>query len=64
MVIGQVVLKVYDVMGQEVETLVNDLLKPGTYQASFDGSHLTSGVYFYKISVGEFTDTKRMLMIK
>jgi hypothetical protein len=63
-VAGQVVLKVYDVMGREVQTLVNESLKPGTYQASFDGSTLNSGVYFYKISAGEFTDTKRMLMIK
>jgi hypothetical protein len=63
-VAGQVVLKVYDVMGREVQTLVNESLKPGTYEASFDGSSLNSGVYFYKISAGEFSETKKMLMIK
>ncbi|HEY5124998.1 MAG TPA: T9SS type A sorting domain-containing protein [Ignavibacteria bacterium] len=63
-VAGQVVLKVYDVMGREVQTLVNESLKPGTYEASFDGSQLTSGVYFYKLSAGDFSETKKMLMVK
>ena len=63
-VAGQVVLNVYDVMGREVQTLVNESLKPGTYEASFDGSQLTSGVYFYKLSAGDFSETKKMLMIK
>ncbi|HEY5122123.1 MAG TPA: T9SS type A sorting domain-containing protein, partial [Ignavibacteria bacterium] len=63
-VVGQVVLKVYDVMGCEVQTLVKESLKPGTYEASFDGSQLTSGVYFYKISAGDFSETKKMLLIK
>jgi hypothetical protein len=57
-------IAVFDVMGREVQMLVNESMQPGTYQVSFDGSKLTSGVYFYKISVGDFTDTKRMLMIK
>lgn len=61
---GKVVLKVYDVMGREVAILVNESLKPGTYEVSFDGSTLNSGVYFYMISAGEFTETKRMLLIK
>ncbi|MFZ4591536.1 MAG: YCF48-related protein [Ignavibacteria bacterium] len=60
----KVVLKVYDVMGREVQTLVNESLKPGTYEVSFDGSPLTSGVYFYKLITGGFTETKKMLMIK
>ena len=55
---------VYDVMGREVQTLVNESLKPGTYEASFDGSQLTSGVYFYKISAGDFSETKKMLIVK
>ena len=64
-------LFVYDVMGREVQTLVNDRLQPGTYETTFDGSMLPSGVYFYKLIVadptgrtGDFTETKRMLMIK
>ena len=62
--LGNVKIVVYDVMGREVQTLVNESLKPGTYEASFDGSSLNSGVYFYKISAGEFSQTKKMLMIK
>jgi hypothetical protein len=54
----------YDVMGREVQTLVNEKLQPGTYETSFDGSKLNSGVYFYKLSVGDFLETKRMLLIK
>jgi hypothetical protein len=64
-------LKVYDVMGREVQTLVNESLKPGTYEATFDGSSLTSGVYFYKLIIrhggsttGGFTETKKMLLLK
>ena len=60
----KVVLKVYDVMGREVQTLVNESLKPGTYETSFDGSMLNSGVYFYKLVTGNFTKTKKMLLIK
>jgi len=63
-VAGQVVLKVYDVMGREVQTLVNESLKPGTYEASFDGSQLTSGVYFYRLTTYNFSDTKNMLLVK
>jgi hypothetical protein len=61
---GQVKLIVYDVQGREVQTLVNEYMKPGTYEVSFDGSKLTSGVYFYRISTGDFTETRKMLMIK
>ena len=57
-------------MGREVQTLVNESLKPGTYEASFDGSRLggsstiNSGVYFYKLTVGSFTATKKMTLLK
>jgi hypothetical protein len=57
-------LKVYDVMGREVQTLVNETLKPGTYEVTFDGSALTSGVYFYKLQCGDFVQTNRMVLIK
>jgi photosystem II stability/assembly factor-like uncharacterized protein len=59
-----VLLKVYDVQGREVQTLVNETLQPGTYEASFDGSMLNSGVYFYKMVTGNFSETKKMLLIK
>jgi hypothetical protein len=61
---GDAKVIVYDVMGREVQTLVNERLQPGTYEASFDGSTLNSGVYFYKLVTDGFTETKKMLMIK
>jgi len=62
--LGDVKIVVYDVMGREVQSLVNESLKPGTYEASFDGSQLTSGVYFYKMVTEGFTETKRMILLK
>lgn len=62
--VSQVSLKVYDVMGREVQTLVNERLQSGTYETTFDGSGLNSGVYFYKIIADGFTDTKRMILVK
>jgi hypothetical protein len=59
-----VTLKIYDVMGREIETLVNEQLQQGTYEASFDGSKLTSGVYFYKLVTSGFTETKKMVLLK
>jgi hypothetical protein len=59
-----VTLKVYDILGKEIKTLVNEKLQPGTYEVTFDGSNLTSGIYFCKLSAGDFIETKRMLMIK
>lgn len=61
---GMVKLVVFDALGREVETLVNESQQAGTYEAKFNGAALTSGVYFYKLSAGDFTDTKRMLIIK
>jgi photosystem II stability/assembly factor-like uncharacterized protein len=62
--LGDVKIVVYDIMGREVQTLANEKLQPGTYQATFDGSKLTSGVYFYRLTSDNFTDTKRMLLVK
>jgi hypothetical protein len=61
---GDVKVVVYDVRGREVQTLVNERLQAGTYEVTFDGSMLNSGVYFYKLTANGFTDTKRMLLIK
>jgi uncharacterized delta-60 repeat protein len=55
---------VYNIMGREVQTLVNESLQPGTYEISFDGSELSSGVYFYRIITNDFVGTKRMSLIK
>jgi len=61
---GHVLLKIYDVMGREVQTIINENLNPGKYETTFDGHSLPSGVYFYKITTKNFSETKKMLMIK
>ncbi|MFA7360849.1 MAG: T9SS type A sorting domain-containing protein [Candidatus Kapaibacterium sp.] len=70
-VVSNVVLKVYDAMGREVQTLLNENLNSGTYSVEFNGEGLSSGIYFYKIEVrssksstGKFTDVKRMVLLK
>ena len=63
-ILGFVSLKVYDILGKEVVTLVNEKLSPGKYEVEFDGSGLPSGVYFYRLNAGESTDTKRMMLVK
>jgi len=60
----QVQLKVYNILGKEVATLVNARQQAGNYKVSFDGKSLSSGVYYYKISAGSFTKIKRMILIK
>ena len=57
-------LVVYDVTGKIVETLVNERLEAGTYQVSFDASKFNSGVYFYKLTTGDFSEVKKMVFIK
>jgi hypothetical protein len=57
-------LRVYDLLGREVTTLVNDMKQPGMYSVDFDGTNFSSGVYFYKLEAGTFTEVKRMIMIK
>jgi hypothetical protein len=59
-----VTLKVFDILGQEVATLVNDPKVAGTYSVNFDGSTLTSGVYFYRIEAGDYVDVKKMVLVK
>jgi len=57
-------LKVYDMLGKEVAQLVNEVKTAGIYNVNFDATNLSSGVYFYKIEAGEFSDIKRMMLIK
>ncbi|NOS86393.1 MAG: T9SS type A sorting domain-containing protein [Ignavibacteria bacterium] len=57
-------LIIYDMRGSEVATLVNEELKPGTYEADWDGSNFSSGVYFYKIITDDFVETKKMVLMK
>jgi photosystem II stability/assembly factor-like uncharacterized protein len=57
-------LIVYDVLGREIATLVNEHQKPGNYEVEFSASALPSGIYFYKINAGTFTEVKKMIFIK
>ena len=66
-----ITLKVYDILGREVTTLVNEKQRPGNYEVEFDastssatGKELTSGIYFYQLQTGKYLETKKMLMIK
>jgi hypothetical protein len=61
---GQVALKVFNVTGQEVATLVNEPQNSGLHRVTFDGSALPSGVYFYSLRAGGFTATRKMLLLK
>ncbi|MCX6160289.1 MAG: Omp28-related outer membrane protein [Ignavibacteriae bacterium] len=61
---GNATLKIYDVRGNEVATYLNSYIKAGSYNAPFDGSNLSSGVYYYRLSAGDFSDTKKMMLIK
>lgn len=60
----KVELKVYDILGKEVQTLVNDVKNPGSYNVVFNAVNLSSGVYFYRITSGSFTDIKKMTLVK
>ena len=57
-------LKIYDVTGREVARLVNEKLSPGQYEVSWDASGYSSGVYFYRLTSGDFNETKRMIYLK
>jgi hypothetical protein len=61
---GVVVLKVYDILGCEIKSLVNEQLVPGTYEVDFDGSNLPSGIYFYRLQAGDYVETKKMILLK
>ena len=61
---GFVSLKVYDVLGNEIATLINKELPAGEYETEFNGSSLPSGIYFYQLKAGESVDTKKMMLIK
>ena len=57
-------LRVYDVLGREVATLVNEELRPGNHTVRFDGTNLATGVYYYRLESGSFTDTKKLMLLK
>ncbi len=61
---GHQTLKVYDVLGNEVATLVNEEKPAGVYEVEFDASRLSSGIYFYTLRAGNFIETKKMILMK
>ncbi|MBI5403806.1 MAG: T9SS type A sorting domain-containing protein [Ignavibacteriae bacterium] len=61
---GLTTLKVYDILGREIRTLVNEVKAPGSYSIDFNGNEFSSGVYFYKLESNQFSDIKRMILVK
>lgn len=57
-------LKVYDILGREVAVIVSEMLNKGTYTVTLDGSELSSGTYFYRLKSGEYTSSKKLLLLK
>jgi hypothetical protein len=61
---GNVSLRIFNVLGQEVRSLINEYQNAGTYRVSFDASSLTSGVYFYSLTSDNFVQVKKMMLVK
>jgi hypothetical protein len=61
---GLATLKIYDILGTEITTLISDELSAGNYDFDFDGSKLTSGIYFYRLTTETFSQTRKMILIK
>lgn len=61
---ADVQIKVYDVLGREIVTLVNEKLRPGIYETEFNGDNLSSGVYFYVFKAGNYIESKKMILLK
>jgi hypothetical protein len=61
---GIVQVKVFDITGKEVATLVNEYLQPGTYEVTFNSGDLPSGIYFYKLESENFSQTKKLILLK
>ena len=61
---SNVVIKVFDILGNEVETLLNEEKPAGTYEITWHAENLPTGVYFYQLKAGDFINTKKMLLLK
>jgi photosystem II stability/assembly factor-like uncharacterized protein len=59
-----ITLKIFDILGHEVATLINEELKPGSYENEWNATDYPSGIYFYQLSEGEFSDKKKLVLIK
>ena len=61
---GFITLKIYDMLGREITTLRNEELRPGTYEVDWNASNYPSGTYFYRLTTGDFTETRKMILFK
>jgi photosystem II stability/assembly factor-like uncharacterized protein len=61
---GFVKIEIYDILGRKVETLINEEKQPGNYSVNFNGTSLTSGVYFYKLEINNYVSVKKMIFLK
>ena len=60
----RITIKVYDLLGRQITTLVNEIKSPGLYSVYFNGEHLPSGIYFYKLEAGHLSQIKKMILLK
>lgn len=61
---GFVSIKIYDVMGREIENIVYEILKAGSYEVEFNGVNKSSGIYYYKVYTEKYQGTKKMILVK
>jgi len=61
---GIVTIKIYDILGKELLSLVNEFKQAGSYSVTFDATNYPSGVYYYKITVGNFVQVRKMILIR
>ena len=61
---GMVILKIYDILGKEIKTLVSEQKPMGRYEIKFDASNLSSGVYIYQLKVNDFVTSKKLILLK
>ncbi|HKI76965.1 MAG TPA: T9SS type A sorting domain-containing protein [Ignavibacteriaceae bacterium] len=59
-----VTIKIFDILGREIQTLISEEKSPGKYSVVFDASRFSSGVYFYRLTSGGFTEIKKMILLK
>ena len=64
MLLSFVAVKVYDIVGREVVTLLNEEKTMGSYEIKFDTTNLPSGIYFFRMSVGDLVETKKMILLR
>lgn len=61
---SEVTLKVFDMLGREVATLVNDVKPMGTYEVTWNAANLASGIYYYRMTAGSFSEVKKLILLK